>query len=79
MQTVWTTFEVDVRSQAMDILPTDTRADGFSNTAYNLTVDLLHVDAYAQLAAIIVQQIDIPSFARRFSKTSNSPTTTWGP
>ncbi len=68
VQTVWTTFEVDVRSQAMDILPTDTRADGFSNTAYNLTVDLQHVDAYAQLAAIIVQQLDIPSFARRFSK-----------
>ena len=32
----------------------DLRADGFSNTAYNLNVDLKHVDAYGRLAEIIV-------------------------
>ena len=68
VQTIGTTFQIDIRRQAMDILPTDARADGFSNTAYNLTVDLQHVDAYAELASIIVQKLDIKAFAGRFSK-----------
>ena len=36
---------VDIAAEARKVLPPDLRADGFSNTAYNLTVDLEHVQA----------------------------------
>lgn len=57
---------VEIDSQATRLLPADVRADGFSNTAYNLSVDLSHVQAYNDLARQIVQQIPIRSFAKRF-------------
>ncbi len=60
---------VDISKQARNILPADMRADGFSNTAYNLNVDLKHVEAYARLAEIIVSQMDIADFARKYSKS----------
>ena len=67
--TVRDTFDVDIETEARRLLPRDLRADGFSNTAYNLTVDLKHVDAYAQLARIIVDRLDVDGFARRFSRS----------
>lgn len=67
--TVKATVGVDIEKDTRRILPADLRADGFSNTAYNLTVDLKHVSAYAELAAIIVKQIDVDKFAKRFSKS----------
>ncbi len=59
---------VDIEKEAREILPQDLRADGFSNTAYNLNIDLKHVEAYAQLAEIIVSKMDVMEFAGRFSK-----------
>lgn len=66
--TVQATVDVDISKEAREMLPRDLRADGFSNTAYNLNVDLAHVEAYARLAEIIVQRMDISKFAKRFSK-----------
>lgn len=67
--TVKATVGVDITKEANDLLPRDVRADGFSNTAYNLSVDLKHVEAYRQLAQIIVSRMDVGAFAGRFSKT----------
>ena len=68
IQTVKHAVGVDMSQEAKNLLPRDLRADGFSNTAYNLNVDLKHVNAYAQLAEKIVQQMDVASFAKRFVK-----------
>ena len=67
--TVKSAVGVDIEKEAKEILPPDLRADGFSNTAYNLNVDLKHVEAYGQLAEIIVKRMDVSKFADRFSKT----------
>ncbi|MEM1296164.1 MAG: DUF1592 domain-containing protein, partial [Verrucomicrobiota bacterium] len=69
IETVQHTVGVDIREQALELLPPDLRADGFSNTAYNLNVDLKHIDAHAQLAGIIVSQIDVRKFASKFGQT----------
>ena len=67
--TVKATVGVDISKEAKQLLPPDLRADGFSNTAYNLTVDLKHIDAYSKLARTIVSRVDMGSFARRFSRS----------
>lgn len=59
---------VDIRAEAERLLPQDTRADGFSNTAYNLTVDLAHVQAHARLAGLIAARMDVAAFAIRFGQ-----------
>ena len=41
---------VEIEAEARRLLPPDIRADGFSNTAYNLKVDFKHVEAFAKLA-----------------------------
>ncbi|NNE00837.1 MAG: DUF1592 domain-containing protein, partial [Pirellulaceae bacterium] len=66
IETVRSTLDVDIDKEAREILPPDMRADGFSNTAYNLNVDLQHVDAYARLAEIIVGRMQTRTFAKRF-------------
>lgn len=58
---------VDVGDDAPAILPPDARADGFKNTAYNLTVDLGHVGAYARMAETVVGRLDLQSFANRYT------------
>lgn len=68
IQTVRTTVGVDVAQDAREILPRDLRADGFSNTAYNLNVDFIHVNAYSKLAEIIVSRMDVETYVKRFSK-----------
>ncbi|WP_197533656.1 DUF1592 domain-containing protein [Symmachiella dynata] len=65
---------VDISQEAREILPPDLRADGFSNTAYNLSVDFKHVEAYARLAEIIVSRMDVLKFARKFSKSKKLST-----
>lgn len=65
--TVKVTMDVDIKREARELLPPDLRTDGFSNTAYNLGVDLKHVEAHAQLANLIVTKLDVRKFARRFS------------
>ena len=67
--TVESTVDVDIDQEAREILPPDLRADGFSNTAYNLIVDLKHVEAYARLAEIIVSRMDVIDFAAEYSQS----------
>lgn len=69
INTVKITIGVDISSEANQLLPPDLRADGFSNTAYNLGIDLKHVEAHARLAEAIVSKIDVPKFVRLFSKS----------
>ncbi len=68
INTVQSTVGVDIEKEAKDLLPKDLRADGFSNTAYNLNIDLKHVEAYAKLAEIIVDRMDVVKFAKPYSK-----------
>jgi len=68
ISTVHATTGVDIGAEARKLLPPDLRADGFSNTSYNLNVDLKHIDAYAQLAEKIVSRMDVVKFADRFGK-----------
>jgi hypothetical protein len=63
IETVRSAVGVDVEREARRVLPPDLRADGFSNTGYNLSVDLAHVEAYAELAEWIVERMDVPAFA----------------
>ncbi|MFK8113499.1 MAG: LamG-like jellyroll fold domain-containing protein [Rubripirellula sp.] len=65
--TVRATVDVDISEDANKILPQDKRADGFRNTAYNLNVDLKHIEAYSRLAEMIVEKMDPQAFAKRFS------------
>ncbi|GAB5403043.1 MAG: DUF1592 domain-containing protein [Aureliella sp.] len=67
--TVKETVSVDISEEARKLLPKDLRADGFSNTTYNLNVDLQHIEAYSTLASIITSKMDVGQFADRFSKT----------
>lgn len=70
INTVQAAVGVDISKEARELLPRDVRADGFSNTAYNLNVDLQHVDAFAKLAEIIVKRMDVEQFVRRFSRNN---------
>ncbi len=69
IETVRSAVGIDIEAEARQILPPDLRADGFSNTAYNLNVDLKHVEAYALLAELIVDRMDVMKFAAKFSKS----------
>ncbi len=77
VETVRSTVGVDISKESHEILPPDLRADGFSNTAYNLNVDMGHVNAYSRLATLIVEQMDTAAFALSFTKIPNSPTRIW--
>jgi hypothetical protein len=69
IETVKATLGVDITAEARRLLPPDLRADGFSNTAYNLGVDFKHVQAYSRMAEHIVRQMDVIAFARRFGQS----------
>ena len=58
IETVRSVLGVDVDREARQWLPPDVRADGFENTAYNLNVDLSHVEAFARLAALVASRVD---------------------
>ncbi len=60
---------VDIAAPAREMLPPDLRADGFSNTAYNLNVDLAHVEAYARLAELATDRLDVKSLARKYTSS----------
>ncbi|MEE2943197.1 MAG: DUF1592 domain-containing protein [Verrucomicrobiota bacterium] len=68
IETVRSVTGVNIAKEAGDILPHDVRADGFSNTAYNLSVDLKHIESYAKLADMIVTKMDVLKFTKRFSE-----------
>ncbi len=74
IETVRAVVGVDIEQEAREILPPDLRADGFSNTAYNLNVDLKHVASYARLASIIASRMDVLKFAAKFSKSRSLST-----
>lgn len=61
---------IDIRDEALRLLPKDIRADGFRNTAYNLSVDLQHIQAYAKLASIAVDKLDMVDFKIEFSRNT---------
>jgi hypothetical protein len=67
IETVRAATGVNIAAEAQRHLPPDVRADGFRNTAYNLSADLHHVEAYARLAEIIVRKLDIKKFVARFT------------
>ena len=62
---------VDISKEARELLPPELRADGFSNTAYNLNVDLKHVGAYARLAELIVERMDAEKFVKQYSNSKS--------
>lgn len=66
IETVRASVGVDIEKEARQLLPRDLRADGFSNTAYNLNVDLAHVEAYAKLAELTVSRLNVAKFAGPF-------------
>ena len=72
--TVRAAVGVDISAEAHALLPPDLRADGFRNTAYNLSVDLKHIEALSQLAEIIVSRMDVLAFASRFSQSRSLST-----
>jgi hypothetical protein len=65
IRTVQAVTDVDIRDWAVERLPADGRADGFTNTAYNLSVDLDHVQGYAWLAREIARQVDLTRLWQR--------------
>ncbi len=67
INTVRDVFGVDVEEEAGSILPPEVRADGFSNTVYNLNVDLKHIEGFSELAGITVDKLDIAAFVKRFA------------
>ena len=69
IESVRSTLSVDIAKEARESLPRDLRADGFSNTAYNLNVDLAHIEAYAKLAEIIAGRVDIKAIAGKHTKS----------
>ncbi|MDF1850339.1 MAG: DUF1592 domain-containing protein [Verrucomicrobiales bacterium] len=60
-------FGVELSSEIEATLPPDVRTDGFSNTSYNLTVDLKHIEGYARIAELLAERLDSRAFAKRFS------------
>ena len=71
IETVRAALGVDVSKEAREVLPPDLRADGFNNTAYNLNVDLGHVEAYARLAAIVGDRIDVAKISIEEPEATN--------
>ena len=69
IESVRSTLSVDIAKEARESLPRDLRADGFSNTAYNLNVDLAHIEAYAKLAEIIAGRVDIKAIAGKHTQS----------
>lgn len=69
---------VSIAELALELLPPDERADGFTNTAYNLNVDLAHIEAYARLAETIAMSLDIDTLlvklAGRVERTPDGAT-----
>jgi hypothetical protein len=69
IETVKSTLGVEIAKEARERLPRDLRADGFANTAYNLNVDLAHVEAYARLAETITDRMDLAALVKRYTES----------
>lgn len=53
---------VELDKETLRQLPDDQRAEGFTNTAYHLTVDLRHIQAYAALGRTIAERMNPEPF-----------------
>lgn len=62
---------VELEKEAIRQLPADQRAEGFTNTAYHLTVDLRHVQAYAALGRIIAERMNPAPFLAKGNSTDD--------
>jgi hypothetical protein len=61
VNTIQDTLGVDISAEAAAHLPAELRSEGFSNSAAALLVTFDHVEAYHDLATVIVQRIpDLP-------------------
>jgi len=60
--TVQAATGVKIEKEAEELLPAEARAEGFRNTAYHLTVDLGHIQAYAELARLVAERLDPAPF-----------------
>lgn len=68
VNTVLDTMEVDISADVEAQLPEDLRADGFSNQVNGLLVTFDHVEAYHDLAKIIVERVpDLPGLVQRYA------------
>jgi len=66
--TVEAVFGVDIRAEAVDLLPPELRADGFTNTSSGLITTLAHIEAYDDLSAIVVDRVpDLPGFVGQYT------------
>jgi hypothetical protein len=70
VETVRSAVGINIEKEAREMLPPDLRADGFNNTAYNLNIDLAHVEAYARLAEMIARRMDLRKFAAKYAPCS---------
>jgi len=59
---VQATLGVDIVAEAHAMLPTDVRADGFTNTSGALISTLEHIEGFGQLAQLAVSRLDVPAF-----------------
>lgn len=63
VNTVADTLAVDIAADAQTRLPADLRSDGFSNQVGGMVVTFDHIEAYHDLAGIIVQsKADLPAW-----------------
>jgi len=60
--TVQAATGVKIAGDAERLLPSEARAEGFRNTAFHLTVDLGHIQAYAELARLVAERLDPAPF-----------------
>ncbi len=66
--TVEAVLGVDIRTEAVDMLPPELRADGFTNTSSGLITTLPHIEAYEGLAEIAVDRIaDLSGFVGQYT------------
>ena len=74
VNTVQQTFGVDIAAEAVEMLPEDLRAGGFSNHNDALLVTLNHTEGYADLAIALVSKLDWTAWVDARSCTEQSTT-----
>ncbi|MBL4688227.1 MAG: DUF1592 domain-containing protein, partial [Nannocystaceae bacterium] len=66
--TVQALLSVDIRSEAIDALPGELRADGFTNSSSGLITTLPHIEGYDELAELAVSRIpNLATFAGQYT------------
>lgn len=66
--TVEAVFGVDIRDEAVSLLPPELRADGFTNTSSGLITTLSHIEAYDALAGVTTDRMpDLAGFVGQYT------------